>query len=144
MSTPYFSFSGGPGTVSTEGAPGHVTMSLYFCIWWDLQVTYCILVRPGRKMLTQYFPCSSGPSTDSTKSMPGDVTPNLCFCNRCNLWVTWCVLLHSGHETLTHHFSCSGGLLGDLLVARAQKLYRILHGPIGFLGSSLLECGSSA
>jgi hypothetical protein len=31
-----------------------------------------------------------------------------------------------------------------LLVAQARKLCRNPSGPIGFLGSSLLECGSSA
>jgi hypothetical protein len=53
----YFSCSFGPGAVSIKSAPGHITSNLCFCIQWDLQVMYCILVRPVLEMSTQYFSC---------------------------------------------------------------------------------------
>jgi hypothetical protein len=34
--------------------------NLYFCILWDLGVTYYILVRPGRETLTHYSSFSGG------------------------------------------------------------------------------------
>jgi hypothetical protein len=60
-STDYFSWSGGTGTDSTRMAPGHVTPNLYFFIWWDLRVIWCIPVRPGCEISTQYFSCSRWP-----------------------------------------------------------------------------------
>jgi hypothetical protein len=46
-STQYFSCSDELSLDPTISALGHVTPSLYFCIWWDLRVTWCILVHPG-------------------------------------------------------------------------------------------------
>jgi hypothetical protein len=82
MSTHYFSCSGGTDVVSIKGEPGHVTPNLYFCLWWDLRVTLCILVRPGHEMSTRYLSGSGGPGAVCIKSMSGHVTLNLCFCIR--------------------------------------------------------------
>jgi hypothetical protein len=46
----FFSFSAGPGAVSIKSALGHVMPNFYFCILWDLRVSYCIPVHPGREM----------------------------------------------------------------------------------------------
>jgi hypothetical protein len=56
----YFSYSGGLGANPTNSALGHVTQNLCFCIWWDLWVTKCVLLCPGRIMSMTYFSCSSG------------------------------------------------------------------------------------
>jgi hypothetical protein len=42
----YFSSLGGPGAVSIKSMLGHITPNLWFCIWWDLQVMYSIVVHP--------------------------------------------------------------------------------------------------
>jgi hypothetical protein len=60
MSTHYFSCSGGPDAVSIKSGLGHNASSLCFCVWWDLWVTQCILVRLGYEMLTHYFSFSGG------------------------------------------------------------------------------------
>jgi hypothetical protein len=44
-STHYFSCSGELGAVSTKGAPGHIMTNLCFHIWWDMRVTYDVLVQ---------------------------------------------------------------------------------------------------
>jgi hypothetical protein len=92
-----------------KNASGHVTPNLCFCICWDLRVTECIPVHPGRETSTHYSSCSGGVSSDSTKSTPGDVMPNLYFCIMWDLRVTLCIPFHPGHETSKHYFSCSGG-----------------------------------
>jgi hypothetical protein len=51
----YFSCSGEPGAVSIKSAPGHIMSILYFCLRWDLRVTYCIPVHPGRETSTHYI-----------------------------------------------------------------------------------------
>jgi hypothetical protein len=71
--------SGGHGAISVKSEPENVTPNLCFSIWWDLRVTQCILVHPGRKTSMHYFSSMGGPGMDSTKSTPGHVTPNLCF-----------------------------------------------------------------
>jgi hypothetical protein len=58
----------GPVVNSTKCASGDVTSNLCFYIWWDLPVTLCVLVRPGRENMTCYFSCSCGPRVDPTKS----------------------------------------------------------------------------
>jgi hypothetical protein len=60
--------------VSIKSALGHITLDLYFCTWWDLQVMQCIVVRLGEETSTHYFSCSRGPGTDSIKSTLGRVT----------------------------------------------------------------------
>jgi hypothetical protein len=47
--------------------PGHVTPNLCFCIWWDLQVTYCVPVCPGREQSMHIFSFSDWTGTDLTK-----------------------------------------------------------------------------
>jgi hypothetical protein len=49
-------------------------LNLCLCIWWDLRVTKCILVRPGREISMHYFSRSGGPDLDPTKSAPEHVT----------------------------------------------------------------------
>jgi hypothetical protein len=49
MSTHHFCCLGGSGAVKIKIAPGHVILNLCFLIRWDLWVTLCILVRPGRE-----------------------------------------------------------------------------------------------
>jgi hypothetical protein len=88
MSTHYFSCSGGTGTDLIKSTSEHVTLKLYFCIWWDLRVTECIPVHLGRKTFTHYFSCSGGTGAVSLKSALGHVSPNLCFCIQWDLWVT--------------------------------------------------------
>jgi hypothetical protein len=51
----------------TKSLLGHVMPNLYFCILWDLGVTYYILVRPGRETLTHYSSCLGGSGTESTE-----------------------------------------------------------------------------
>jgi hypothetical protein len=51
-------------------------MNLCFGIRWDLWVTLCILVYPGREMSAHYFLCLGGPSAVSSKSVPRHVIPN--------------------------------------------------------------------
>jgi hypothetical protein len=46
---------------------GHVTPGLCFYIWCDLDIMYCVRVRPGHEMSTEYFSCSGGPAADSKK-----------------------------------------------------------------------------
>jgi hypothetical protein len=71
------SFHGRVGSVRfPKKALGHVTPNLCFCIQWDLQVTYWILVCPGHETSTHYFSCSGGPDMVSIKSALGHVTPN--------------------------------------------------------------------
>jgi hypothetical protein len=64
--------------------------NLYFCILWDLGVTYYILVRPGRETLTHYSSFSGG---------SGHVTPKWYFCIRWDLLVTSCIPVHPGRKT---------------------------------------------
>jgi hypothetical protein len=73
-STHNFSCSGGTDTDSTKYALGHVTLNVYYCIRWDLWVTYIILLRPGRETSMHYFLCLGGPSVVSRKSVGGHVT----------------------------------------------------------------------
>jgi hypothetical protein len=40
--------------------------------------TQCILVRPGREILTHYFLCFGGSGAVSINSTPGHDTPNMC------------------------------------------------------------------
>jgi hypothetical protein len=78
--THYFSCSGGLGTGLTKNTSRHVTTNLYFCIQWDLWVTWCILVCLGREMATHYFSCPGGTSTDLIKNTLGQhITLNMCF-----------------------------------------------------------------
>jgi hypothetical protein len=67
-STHYFSSSGGPDSDPIKSVTGHVTSNLYFCIWCDLHVTSCGLVRPGREMSKHYFSYPGGPGVDPIKS----------------------------------------------------------------------------
>jgi hypothetical protein len=61
---------------------------LFFCIRYDLRLTYCIPVRPWRKTSMHYFSCSGGTGTDSTKVLLEHVTSNFCFCILWDLRVT--------------------------------------------------------
>jgi hypothetical protein len=105
----YFLCTGGTDSDSTKSALGHITMNLWFRIWWDLRVMQCILVLLRCEMSMHYFSCSGGTGTDSIKSALRHVMPNVCFCIRWDLRVLWCILVHPGCETSTHYFSCSGG-----------------------------------
>jgi hypothetical protein len=57
----YFSCPVGTCTDWTKSAMGQVVLNLCFSIWWDLQVTYCIPVRPGYETSLHYYSFSSGP-----------------------------------------------------------------------------------
>jgi hypothetical protein len=57
-STHYFLCSGGLGAVFLKSVSGHVTPNLCFCIRWDLRITQCIPLRPGRETSTHYLSCS--------------------------------------------------------------------------------------
>jgi hypothetical protein len=67
---------------------GHVTPTLYFSNWWDMWVTLCILVHPGREASMHYFLCSAGHGVVYIKSTLGHVMPNLCFSIRWDIWDT--------------------------------------------------------
>jgi hypothetical protein len=105
----YFSCSGGTSTDSKKTS-GDFTSNLCFYIQWDMQVTYCIPVRPGHKTSTEYFSCSRGTSNDSTKSALGHVMPNVSFCIRWDLRLTECIPVRPGRETSMDFFLHSGGL----------------------------------
>jgi hypothetical protein len=75
--------------VKTKSALGHITSNLCFCIWWDMQVMWCILVRPERKTLTHYFFMLGWDRCGFHKNVLGHVRPNLCFCILWDLWVTY-------------------------------------------------------
>jgi hypothetical protein len=49
-------------------APIHITLNLYVCIQWELQVMYYISVRPGSEASMHYFSCSGGLGTVSLKT----------------------------------------------------------------------------
>jgi hypothetical protein len=87
-----------------KSATGHVMLHLYFCIWCDLRVTYCILVRLWYETSTHYFSCLGGLSADTIKSMSGHVTPNFYFYIQFDLRATYCVLVRPGHEAYTLFF----------------------------------------
>jgi hypothetical protein len=61
-----------------KSAPRHITLTLCFCIWWDLRVTQCIPVHLGHEKSTHYFWCSGGRGADCTKIMRGHITVNSC------------------------------------------------------------------
>jgi hypothetical protein len=82
MSTHYFSHSGGSGKVSRKSKEGNIALNLCFCIWCDLPVTECSLMRLRHETSTHYFSCSSGPDAVSKKSTLGHVALNLCFASR--------------------------------------------------------------
>jgi hypothetical protein len=48
-------------TDSTQSFPGQVTLNLCFCVPWDLRVTQCILVSPGRETSMHYLHSQVGP-----------------------------------------------------------------------------------
>jgi hypothetical protein len=75
----YISCSSETGAVSIKSASGQVMLNLCFCIWWDMRVTYCILVRPGAKHRRTIFHAHVGPVWNPQKSAPSHITPNLCF-----------------------------------------------------------------
>jgi hypothetical protein len=55
----------GTCTDFTKSALRHLTPSFCFCIWWNLWVTYCILVHPSCATSMHYLSCSSGPGAVS-------------------------------------------------------------------------------
>jgi hypothetical protein len=61
-------YLGGTDMDSTKSMLEHVSLNSCFCIRWDLWVTSCILVRPGRETSKHYFLCSGGTGTVSKKS----------------------------------------------------------------------------
>jgi hypothetical protein len=44
-----FSFLSETGMYSIKGASRHITMNMFFCIRWDMRVTSCVPVHPGRE-----------------------------------------------------------------------------------------------
>jgi hypothetical protein len=58
------------------------------CIRWDLWLTYCILVHPGKETMTHYFSRSGGLGALSRKSAPRYVMLNFWVCIRWELLVT--------------------------------------------------------
>jgi hypothetical protein len=74
-----FFMLGSNRTDLTKSAPGHVTLNLCFCIWWDLRVTWFIPVSPGRETSTHYFSCSGGTGTNFTKKLVGTHYAKLVF-----------------------------------------------------------------
>jgi hypothetical protein len=67
MSIHYLSCQGGPRADPIKSKPGHIAPNLCFCIWCDLQVTYCVLMHTGHHMSMHYFSCPHGPGADPKK-----------------------------------------------------------------------------
>jgi hypothetical protein len=131
----HFSCLGGSGTDSTKSASGHITQNMFFCIWWDLRVTYCILAHPCHETLLRYFSYLGWTGTDLTKSTLGHVTLNLCFASswiyrphnafRCVWGVKcWCTIFHAGVGPLRFPSEGCGTHYAELV---------FLH-PVGFVG----------
>jgi hypothetical protein len=106
---------------SYDGICGSVS-----AFWWDLQVTYCILVGSGGRIL------HSGVQNIDVlcfmldrdqhgfhKSALGHVAPNLCFRIWWDLRVRYCILMC---ETSTHSFSCSGGTGMDSMKSASEDV----------------------
>jgi hypothetical protein len=72
----YFSCFCRLGADSIKRASIHITPKLYFCIRWDLRVTYCI---SGCQTLMHYFSCLGGPDAVSIKSTMGHIALKLFF-----------------------------------------------------------------
>jgi hypothetical protein len=88
---------------------GTRVVELMFCIWGDLLVTKCILVRPRHKTLTHYFSCLGEPGPVSMKKRARTRYVDLVFLHRVgstgHIIIPMCPL----RETSMHYFSCSGG-----------------------------------